>query len=120
MEFRKLTVISPARHPRPGSDRIDDENERARFMRRAQKLVLAEPKTKALLARRVVDWALSEFGGYVALLSSQEILDAAREGIRRKLNERELEIETATIEAAGVEFINSDEPDVKLKKRPRP
>ena len=72
-------------------------------MRRVQRLVLADSKTKALLARRVVDWALSEFGGYVALLSSQEILDAARDGIRHRLDEREIEIEAENSDGgAGV------------------
>ena len=69
MEFRKLTVISPTRHPRPGSDRIDDENERARFMRRAQKLVLAEPKVKAAMSRILVGITPEELRIYLKVLT---------------------------------------------------
>ncbi len=61
-------------------------------MRRVGRLVLADPETKRVLSQRVVDWALAEFGGYAAMLSADEILDAARAGIDRRLVEREQEI----------------------------
>ncbi len=61
-------------------------------MRRVGRLVLADPQTKRILSQRVVDWALAEFGGYAAMLSTEEILDAARAGIARRLSEREEEI----------------------------
>jgi hypothetical protein len=68
------------------------KTDQAELMRRVGRLVLAEPEKKAILSRQVVDWALAEFGGYAAMISSEDILNAARDGIRRRLQEREWEI----------------------------
>lgn len=62
------------------------------LMSRVCRLVLAEPEKKAVLSRHVVDWALAEFGGYAAMISPEDILNAARDGICRRLQEREREI----------------------------
>ncbi len=64
----------------------------AELMSRVARLVLAEPEKKAVLSRHVVDWALAEFGGYAAMISPEDILNAARDGISRRLQEREREI----------------------------
>ncbi len=69
-----------------------EKRDQTELMRRVGSLVLAEPEKKAMLARHVVDWALSEFGGYAAMISSEDILNAARDGIRQRLQEREREI----------------------------
>lgn len=71
---------------------LNDSNAQARLMRRVGRFVLADPETKRLLSQCVVDWALAEFGGYAAMLSAEEMLDAARAGIERRLLEREREI----------------------------
>ncbi len=68
------------------------KSDKAELMRRVGRLVLAEPEEKAVLSRQVVDWALAEFGGYAAMISPEQILNAARDGIRRRLQEREREI----------------------------
>jgi hypothetical protein len=87
--------------------------EQAKLMRRVGRLVLAEPEKKAILSRQVVDWALSEFGGYVAMISSEDILNAARDGIRRRLQEREWEI---ALELG--EQLNSNRDADKVGRRP--
>ncbi len=76
----------------PGLYPLNDLNAQVKLMRRVGRLVLADPQTKRILSQRVVDWALAEFGGYAAMLSAEEILDAARAGIGRRLSEREEEI----------------------------
>jgi hypothetical protein len=77
------------------------KTDQAALLRRVGRLVLAEPEKKAILSRHVVDWALAEFGGYAAMISSEDILNAARDGIRRRLLERELEISVELGEQAN-------------------
>ncbi len=76
----------------PGLHPLSDPIAQAKLMRRVGRLVLADPETKRFLSQRVVDWVLAEFGCYAAMLSAEEILEAARAGIERKLLEREQEI----------------------------
>ncbi len=81
-------MIIPSRKLRNSGHKSD----KVELMRRVGRLVLAEPEEKAVLSRHVVDWALAEFGGYAAMISAEQILNAARDGILRRLQEREREI----------------------------